>query len=232
MRRKRLLLAVLCLATIAAPLGVPGLGSPAHANGVGALEFVATGTLPTYPTNGEIKTAYISGSLTGNAQVTATYGSRVITANFTLKAAPFVNQPIQYQVNGSPYCLLASQAAGSLTYPYNGWMTVDTPAPTVSGQVYVSGDTVMGGVTRTVITFKFTYQRVGAATVVVATPGTITVYWQNVNGTSGSFSTGFTGAGPGLVQYTDAVGATQACVTGPARPVGFAVTGNVELAGA
>lgn len=229
---RRLLLALLSVAMLAAPVGA-GV-APAHAGGAGAFQFVASGTLPEYPTNGAIKQATMSGSLTGNAQVTGSSGSRVYTANFTLKAAPFTNQPIQYQVDGFPYCLAASQAAGSLAYGYSGFITIDSSAAAghVAGQVYVSGDTVLGGITHSVITFKFTYQRVGAGAVVVVDPATVTLYWQNVTGASGSFTTNFTGAGPATVQYTDAAGAVQACVLGPSRAVDFTVTGNIEGVGA
>ncbi len=231
--RNRLFLVLLLAASVVGPGGLQGV-TPAKAGGIGAFQFAAKGTLPEYPTNGAIKQATMSGSVTGNAQVTGSVGSRVYTANFTLTAAPFSNQPIQYQVERVPYCLVASQAAGSLAHPYSGIITVDSSAAAghVAGQVYVSGDTVMGGITRSVITFKFTYQRAGAGAVVVVNPATVTLYWQNVNGTSGSFSTAFTGAGPGIVQYTDAAAATQACVIGPPRPVDFTVTGNVEAAGA
>jgi len=231
MQKRLLLLApLLALASIASPL--PGGTPAAQANGGGAFQFVATGTLPRYPTNGDIVPTTMSGSLTGNAQITGTVGTRVYTANLTLKTATFTNQPIQYQVEPFPYCLAASQAAGNLTKPYDGTISVDTVAPAVAGQVYVSGDTVLGGIYRTVINFKFTYQRVTAGTVVVVNPGTITVYWRNVNGTSGSFSQAFTGAGPGVVQYTDPVAANSACINDSPRPVGFAVTGNIEAAGA
>lgn len=229
----RLLLALSSVVMVVVPVGATGL-APAHANGAGAFQFVARGTLPEYPTNGEIKPATMSGTLTGNAQVTGSSGSRLYTANFTLKAAPFTDQPIQYQVDGFPYCLAASQAAGSLAHGYTGIITIDSSAAAgqVAGQVYVSGDTVLGGITRSLITFRFTYQRLAAGAVVVVDPATITLYWQNVTGESGSFSTGFTGAGPAAVQYTDAAAATQACVLGPRQAVGFTVTGNIEGVGA
>ncbi|HVF74772.1 MAG TPA: hypothetical protein VM938_06960 [Acidimicrobiales bacterium] len=229
----RLLLALASLAMLVVPGGVNSL-APAQANGAGAFQFVAMGTLPEYPTNGAIRQASMSGSLTGNAQVTGSSGSRLYTANFTLKAAPFADQPIQYQVDGFPYCLAASQAAGSLAYGYTGIITIDSSAAAgqVAGQVYVSGDTVLGGITRSVITFRFTYQRAAAGAVIVVNPATVTLYWQSVTGATGSFSTGFTGAGPAVVQYTDAAGASQACALGPRRPVGFTVTGNIEGVGA
>lgn len=228
MLRKHVLSTALCLTALIG--GVPG-AAPADASGAGVFEYAATGTLPAFPSD-TTRSAYISGTVTGNGQVSALVNGTPITANITLKTAAFSNQPIEYNVASFPYCLAASQASSNATYPYNGFIGVSASAPTVSGQVYRWGNTVMGTVTAVDISFRFTYQRVGAATMVVVNPGNVTVHYNTVGQGSGSFSSTFLGAGPGAVSYTDPAAAVRNCVLGPPGPVSFAVTGNVNVAGA
>lgn len=227
--RTRLGLAALCLLSALAPIGLPG-AAPARADGAGVFEYTATGRLPEYPSD-ITRTAFVDGTITGNGHVTGFVSPTMVTANLTLRTAAFTYQPIDYNVASFPYCLAASQASSSVAEPYDGSIDFTAWAPTVSGQVYRTGDTVLGTVTRVDVSFRFTFQRATAGTVVVVNPGTVTVHYNIVTGGSGHFTASFIGAGPGAVTYTDAVTATNNCVFGPPGPVDFAVTGIVHVAG-
>lgn len=225
--RARLRGVALLTALLVLPFGLAG-ESPARASGTGNFEFQVSGTLPSFPTNHAY--ASFAGSATGNATVSALVGTTAYTANLTMTAAP-VSGSVEYAVAYKPYCFVLTQASPNPTYPWYGQVTMSASSPTVTGQVYRSGDTLMGVVTSTSTTFSFTYQRVGATAALVLQGGRITVNYFIPGRGTGSFSSTFAGAGSAVVSFTDPVQAANNCLNGGGPGVGFSLTGDVTVAG-
>jgi hypothetical protein len=210
----------LILTLLFLPFTVFAIGH-AHATGAGSAEFEVNGTISAFPAPSG--SAPFSGQGTGIGHLTGTSGGSTYEAAFTVLTMP-VSGAASTSEPGFPLCGVIGSAAAS------SWITMGAPSlPGVTGLVYRAGATLTGTVTGLVLSFTFTYERVGVTAALVVS-GSATVYYFIPDTGSGSFTSTFTGAGAGAF-HIDAVQAASYCVNRTSGPLSFNLTGDVTLAG-
>lgn len=229
MRRGRARPFVLLFSLCALTLGVVAFPSPAHAAGVGTVEFSASGTLWTFPTPAGHTDFW--GQATGTATLTGiSGGGRVTTADIWHLTMP-VSGWVDYGEPGFPLCPLIGAAGSNLA---RGQITVGAPTlpiSTTTGATYTAGYTNTGVVTGVVYRFDLSYSRVGAAATVLfgVPPGSasVTVYFSTPGHGSDSFTVPIVAAGEAAF-YTDFVQATMNCKNGGGPALNYVLTGVLQ----
>lgn len=219
MRARRFTI-ILALSSLVSLIQLP---APAAAAAAANLEFQVNGSLSPFPSpNGNTS---FSGQGTGAGEASGTYGGVLHEATFTILAMP-VSGSANYSELIWPVCPLVASAT-----PTNGTISMGASSlSSVTGVVYRAGATHSGTVTGVTVSFKFSYQRVGANTTLLLTEGVSYVHFYYPGYGYGSFRSDFSGAGTGVFQV-DPVQAEMNCKNGGGPALAFTLTGDAVVAG-
>lgn len=187
-----------------------------HARATAAfnVEFSVSGTLPVFPCPTGCNVAFAGwGTGTGNAHAEA--AGVEYEAAFTVPNGA-VNGMANYTEPAFPFCPAVGSASG----------TVSLTGSAVGVIHRTSTPTIVGTVTAVSFTLDYTYQRVGAASVIVVTAGTATLSFAFSDTGPDYFVSDVVGTGPGAFEVDPALAADR-CQNPGSLP--FTVIGDTPL---